>query len=89
MKAYLLLLLHPAKRIPRIPTDDSAIENRIPSPRSARARPCPRGITDQPSRAKVSVIIGAEYRSTLLLILGTMVSFTTSFRASANGCSIP
>lgn len=55
----MLLLLHPANRIPRIPTDASAIEKRIPSEISASARPWPSGRTDQPSSAKVRVIIGA------------------------------
>ena len=83
MNAYLLLLLHPANRIPRIPTEDRAIEKRIPSGMSARARPWPRGITDHPRSAKVSVIIGAINRSTRFDMLGIMVSLTTSLRASA------
>lgn len=65
MKAYLLLELQPAKRIPRIPTEDSAIENRIPREISARANPCPRGITAHPRSEKVRVTIGARKSSTL------------------------
>lgn len=64
IKAYLLFELQPAKRIPRIPTDESAIEKRIPSLRSASANPCPRGITAHPRREKVRVTIGARNRST-------------------------
>jgi len=59
-KAYLELALHPANKIPYTPTDDIANEYKIPKEKSDRAKPLPKGITAQPNKLKINLIIGAK-----------------------------
>jgi len=89
MNAYLELADHPAKRIPYTPTDEIAIVYRIPSEKSVSARPLPNGITAQPIRLKTRLIIGARKNRLFVACCGMIISFTTSLRASAKGCSVP
>ena len=87
--AYLELADHPANRIPYTPTDEIAIEYRIPSEKSVSVSPLPNGITAQPSRLNTRLIIGARKNRLTVACCGITISFTTSFRASAKGCSVP
>jgi hypothetical protein len=89
MNAYLELADHPAHRIPYTPTDEIAIEYRIPSEKSVSARPLPKGTTAQPSRLNTRLITGARKNRLRVACCGITISLTTSLRASAKGCSVP
>lgn len=65
--------------------EESASEYRIPSEKSDSASPAPKGITPQPRRLKIREIIGARKNRLFVDCAGITCSFTTSFRASANG----
>ena len=55
-------------------------------------RPCEvssKGITAQPTMARMKVIIGARTKMTLLALVGMMVSLRNSLAPSAIGCSRP
>ena len=56
---------------------------------SAITQPLSNGTTAQATSAVMKAIIGAMMNSTPLALDGTMVSFSTSFRPSAIGCSRP
>ena len=56
---------------------------------SAITQPSSNGITAQATSASMKVSIGAMRNSTRLAPDGMMVSFISSFRPSANGCSRP
>jgi len=89
MKAYFELADQPAKSTPYTPTDEIAIVYRIPSEKSVSASPLPNGITAQPIRLNTRLIIGARKNRLFVACCGIIISFTTSFSASANGCSVP
>jgi hypothetical protein len=47
------------------------------------------GITAQPLKLKIKVKIGAKINKPLLERVGIIISFITSFKPSAKGCSKP
>ena len=61
----------------------------MPTLISAIAQPSFTGITAQASIASMKVSIGANRNSTLFAPVGTMVSLSSIFSASAKGCSKP
>ena len=61
----------------------------MPTLMSASTQPSSNGITAQATSARMKVIIGASRNTTLLAPVGMMVSLSSSFRPSANGCSRP
>ena len=89
MNAYLELADHPAQRIPYTPTDEIAIEYRIPREKSVSVSPLPKGTTAHPSRLNTRLITGARKNRLRVACCGITISFTTSLRASAKGCSVP
>ena len=61
----------------------------MPTLMSAMTQPSSNGTTAQAISAVMKVIMGAMRNSTALALEGTIVSFSTSFRPSAKGCSSP
>ena len=56
---------------------------------SARTSPWPKGITAQATSPRVKVTMGANTKTTGLALLGTIVSFISSFSPSAMGWNRP
>lgn len=56
---------------------------------SASTIPLEKGITAQPIKLKVKVIIGAKINIALLAVVGTIISLNISFMASAISCNSP
>ena len=61
----------------------------MPTLMSAITQPSSNGTTAQAISAVMKVIIGAIRNSTVLALDGMIVSFSSSFRPSAKGCSRP
>ena len=61
----------------------------MPTLMSAITQPSSNGTTAQATSAVMKVSIGAMMNRTPLALDGTIVSFSTSFRPSAKGCSRP
>jgi hypothetical protein len=53
------------------------------------AKPSPKGIIAQPSKANIRVMQGPIINNKLLDCLGIMISLTSNFKASAKGCNNP
>jgi hypothetical protein len=51
--------------IPITPNDDNAKVYNIPKLKSAKQRPCPKGIIAQPKKLSIKVAIGATKNNTL------------------------
>ena len=51
--------------------------------------PSPKGITAQPIKLKIKVIMGASMKSVVFALLGKILSLANNFNPSANGCSKP
>ena len=50
----------PLNNIPYTPKDDKAKEYKTPKDKSAKVKPCPKGITPQPNKLKTKVETGAK-----------------------------
>ena len=88
-KGYLELLDHPAVMIPYTLSEDVANKYRIPTLISDITTCSDNGITAQPIKLKIKVIIGAIKKIVKLELLGIIVSLTNNFKPSANGCNRP
>jgi len=88
-KAYLELLAHPEIRIPYTPNEETAKIYSIPIFTSANTIVSSKGITAQPTKLSVNVIIGAAINIVKFALLGNTVSFKSNFRPSAKGCNKP
>ena len=87
--AYFEFDAQPAMMIPYTPIDEIAITNSRPALMLPTALLGPNGITAHAAKAGMIAIIGAIRNRPLLAFAGTMISFSNSFRTSANGCSSP
>jgi len=88
-KAYFELLAQPEISIPYTPSVDTAKIYNIPIPMSAPAIPAPKGMTAQPTRLNINVIVGAAMKVAKLALLGKTTSFNNNFKPSAKGCNNP
>jgi hypothetical protein len=88
-KAYFELLDQPAKIIPYTPNADIIKMKSTPSSTSTKDPQTVYGITVHASKLKVNVNKGANKKSKLFELNGTIASFTNNFAPSANGCNNP
>ena len=86
---YLELLDQPAIIIPYTLSEDVANKYKTPTFKSDKTIWLDKGNTAQPIKLSIKVNIGATRNKTILELLGKIVSFTKSFKPSANGCSKP
>jgi len=75
--------------IPYTPNEETANVKRSPRSIFIKKPEAENGITDQPSKLKKSVKIGAKTKLKVLAFDGITVSLSKSFRPSAKGCSKP
>jgi len=59
-KAYLELAAQPLNKTPYTPKEDNAKLYKIPSEKSNRVKPCPKGMIPQPNKLKTKVDTGAK-----------------------------
>lgn len=85
MNAYLELLAQPEHKTVYTLNDEIANTNMTPRFTSAITSPLPKGITAQLIKASDNANTGANKKMIMLACVGIIVSFTISFRASANG----
>ena len=74
---------------PYTSSDMIAMANSKPALMLANACSGPNGTTTQAASAGMMVMTGAMTNKALLALAGTMISFNSSFNASAIGCSKP
>ena len=86
---YLLLLAHPASRIPTIPMDDTAIRKKIPTLKSITCSPLAKGIQPNASTDAIITTKGARLNRNRSTWLMSMISLVNILIISATLCMVP